>query len=95
MPTLVEDLESIADGYYRDSDAFGRVLLVLRYKELPNLIMDDDGKPIGIAIRWNPGGFGECVVQYFDGSADSIPFSELQFPNGTNPARAYLDSKEL
>lgn len=60
----------------------------------PNLIADKNGELVGIVTKWNPCGFGECIVQYFDGSADSDFFGELIFPNGVNEARTYLDSLE-
>jgi hypothetical protein len=37
---------------------------------------------------------GECIVQYFDGSASSEIFSELKFMRGPEPARIYLNNKE-
>lgn len=60
----------------------------------PNLVCNDNEEIVGIVIKWNPHGLGECIVQYFDGSADSTFFKELSFPNGEDAARKYLDDQE-
>lgn len=60
----------------------------------PNLVCNDNEEIVGIVTHWNPHGLGECIVQYFDGSADSAFFKELSFPNGEQRARDYLDSLE-
>jgi hypothetical protein len=63
-------------------------------RDLPNLVLDEENRSIGIAVKWNPVGLGECIVQYFDGSASSEIFSELKFMRGPEPARIYLNNKE-
>lgn len=59
-----------------------------------NLVADSEGFVVGVVIGWNPHGVGECIVQYFDGSADSAIASELNFPNGREKAYEYLNGKE-
>lgn len=59
-----------------------------------NLVADKDGKPIGIATKWNPHGLGEVIVQYFDGSASSMLISELNFPNGKAFALRWLNRND-
>lgn len=61
----------------------------------PNAVANEHGDIVGFVTHWNSVGIGECIVQYFDGSADSAYFKELNFPNGERAAREYLDSKEL
>lgn len=61
----------------------------------PNIVVDDLAMPIGTAYKWNPVGLGECLVQFFDGSADSCVFSELVWLNGPERALEYLNSLEL
>lgn len=60
----------------------------------PNLVADSDGFVVGVITHWNPHGIGECIVQYFDGSADSAFFSELVFPNGREEAMNWLNNRE-
>jgi hypothetical protein len=62
--------------------------------DAPNLIYDDRRVICGCVTHWNPFGLGEAIVQFFDGSADSAIFSELQFVNGREKAREYLNSQE-
>jgi hypothetical protein len=64
------------------------------YATAPNLVGDSEGFPVGAAVRWNPYGIGEVIVQYFDGSSDSVYFSELTFPNGRDEAYDYLNARE-
>lgn len=61
-------------------------------KDDPCLVANDDGEVIGVVTQWNPHGIGEAIVQFFNGSADSAIFKELNFPNGKNKARDYLNS---
>jgi hypothetical protein len=63
-------------------------------KDAPNLVADSEGFVVGITTGWNPHGLGECIVQYFDGSADSAFFSELNFPNGREKASEWLNARE-
>lgn len=60
----------------------------------PNLVGDSEGFIVGVVTGWNPHGIGECIVQYFDGSADSAVASELTFPNGRDVAYEWLNSRE-
>jgi hypothetical protein len=60
----------------------------------PNLVADSEGFVIGAAVRWNPVGVGECIVQFFDGSASSMFASELNFPNGRLEAYEWLNKRE-
>jgi hypothetical protein len=60
----------------------------------PNIIADSDGNVVGVAVKWNPSGIGEIIVQYFDGSADSAYGKDLHFPNGREKAYEYLSSLE-
>lgn len=60
-----------------------------------NLVMNEDtGEITGIVTHWNPYGSDEAIVQYFDGSASSMLFKELAFPNGEDRARKFLNDKE-
>lgn len=49
----------------------------------PLAVLDKDGNVDGHVTGWNPTGFGEVIVQYLDGSADSAFFSELSFADRT------------
>jgi hypothetical protein len=60
----------------------------------PNLVADSEGFIVGIVTGWNPIGLGECIVQYFDGSADSAYATELNFPNGRKEAYGWLNQRE-
>lgn len=60
----------------------------------PNLVLNKQGSVVGIVTRWNPYGIGEAIVQFFDGSADSCIFKELNFLNGADRAREYLNKRE-
>lgn len=60
----------------------------------PNLVVNDDGEPIGIVTGYNSVGVGEMIVQFFDGSADSCLINELKFRNGKIAAYKYCDDKE-
>lgn len=60
----------------------------------PNIVVDPSGHPEGIVTMWNPHGIGECIVQFFDGSASSMFFTELTFLNGMDQARKYLNDRE-
>ena len=59
-----------------------------------NLVADDRGNVIGTASHWNPIGVGEVIVHYFDGSASSEMFRELNFPNGRNNASRWLNRND-
>lgn len=60
----------------------------------PNLVGDPTGESVGIATKWNEHGLGECIVQFFDGSADSCIFTEVNWPNGEEAARKWLNDEE-
>jgi hypothetical protein len=62
--------------------------------DAPNLVADKDGFVVGIVTGWNPHGLGECIVQYFDGSASSMFASELNFPNGREVAYEWMNDRE-
>ena len=62
--------------------------------DAPNLVANVNGEVVGAAVKWNEHGLGECIVQFFDGSADSAIFQELRFVNGQEQARQYLNRKE-
>jgi hypothetical protein len=57
------------------------------------IVLDENGNAIGAITHWNPHGLGECIVQYYDGSADSAIFSELNLVD-KEEARIYLNSLE-
>lgn len=59
----------------------------------PDTVADKEGNIIGSVVKWNPVGFGECIVQYNDGSASSELFSELIFPGGRDEALEFLYSR--
>lgn len=61
----------------------------------PNLVADSEGFIVGLAIKWNPVGVGEIIVQYFDGSTDSAVARELRFPNGREVAYEWLNKREF
>lgn len=62
--------------------------------DAPNLVMDANGKHIGIVTGENMHGVGEVIVQFFDGSADSCLLRELRFPNGRAKCIKWLQEKE-
>ena len=68
--------------------------LLMLSSKMSTLVADDDGNIIGAAVKWNPHGLGECIVQFYDGSADSCMFNELNFVYGEEAARRHLNLLE-
>lgn len=59
------------------------------------LVKDRMHNVVGVATKWNPCGIGECIVQYFDGSASSELFGEILWVHNSTDARLKLNSLEL